>query len=107
MFYDWIVYLSFYQTCVSTRNFQPALPVLARPITEIDTNTLSPDLTYNDNLTYHYTGGIVLAALKKWKEAEEYFEICVTSPGSYPAALQMEALKKLKLVQLISSGKVR
>jgi len=29
----------------------------------------------------------------------------VTSPGTYPAALQMEALKKLRLVQLISTGK--
>jgi hypothetical protein len=47
-----------------------------------------------------------LAALKRWAEAEEYFEICVTSPGTYPAALQMEALKKLRLVQLISTGKV-
>ena len=30
----------------------------------------------------------------------------MTSPGSVPAALQMEALKKLRLVQLISTGKV-
>jgi hypothetical protein len=44
--------------------------------------------------------------LKRWKDAEEYFEICVTSPGSAPAALQMEALKKLRLVQLISTGQV-
>ncbi|KDR81351.1 hypothetical protein GALMADRAFT_239200 [Galerina marginata CBS 339.88] len=92
--------------CVATRNFLPALPVLSHPITDIDTANVSPDLHYTDNLTYHYTGGIALAALKKWKEAEEYFEICVTSPGTYPAALQMEALKKLKLVQLISTGKV-
>jgi len=96
----------FLLTCVSTHNFQYAIPVLSHPITEIDTATLSPDLHYTDNLTYHYTGGIALAALKKWKEAEEFFEICVTSPGNYPAALQMEALKKLRLVQLISTGKV-
>ena len=50
----------------------------------------------------------MLAALKKWnwKEAEEFFDICGTSPGNYPAALQMEASKKLRLVQLISTGKV-
>ncbi|KAF8964828.1 hypothetical protein BDZ97DRAFT_1918779 [Flammula alnicola] len=95
----------FLLTCVSTRNFLPALPILSHPITEIDT-ALSPDLHYTDSLTYHYIGGIALAALKRWKEAEEYFEICVTSPGTYPAALQMEALKKLRLVQLISAGKV-
>ncbi|KAF9553594.1 hypothetical protein CPC08DRAFT_224462 [Agrocybe pediades] len=96
----------FILTCVSTRNFLPTLPVLANPITEIDTTNVSPDLTYNDNLTYHYLGGVALAALKKWKEAEEYFEICVTSPGTYPSGLQMEALKKLRLVQLISCGKI-
>ena len=51
----------------------------------------------------------MLAALKKWnwKEAEEFFDICVTSPENYPAALQMEALKKLGFVQLISTSKVR
>lgn len=92
---------------MSTSNFRPALPVLQYPITNIDTTIISPDLTYNDNLVYHYTGGIALAALKRWKEAEEYFEICATSPGLVPAALQMEALKKLRLVQLISTGKVR
>ena len=32
--------------------------------------------------------------------------MCMTIPGTYPWAL-MEALKKLKLVQLISVGKVR
>jgi COP9 signalosome complex subunit 3 len=55
---------------------------------------------------YHYMGGVVLAVLKKWAEAEEYFEICVTAPGAVPAALQLEALKKLRLVQLISRGEV-
>lgn len=92
--------------CVSTANFNSALPILQHPITNVDTIEISPDLTYNDNLIYHYLGGIALAALKRWKDAEEYFEICVTSPGAVPAALQMEALKKLRLVQLISTGQV-
>ncbi|KAF8157194.1 hypothetical protein B0H34DRAFT_712647 [Crassisporium funariophilum] len=95
----------FLLTCVTTRNFLPTLPVLAQFITNVDTS-ISPDLHYTDNLAYHYTGGVALAALKRWREAEEYFEICVTSPGTYPAALQMEALKKLRLVQLISTGKI-
>ena len=82
------------------RQFVKALPVLENAIINIS------DLHYNDKLTYHYIGGIALAALKRWPGAEEYFEICVTSPRTYPLALQMEALKKLKLVQLISMGKV-
>ncbi|KAF9041636.1 hypothetical protein BJ165DRAFT_1490169 [Panaeolus papilionaceus] len=95
----------FLMSCVTTRTFNPALPILSVPITNVDTN-LCPDLHYTDNLIYHYAGGIALAALKRWGEAEEYFEICVTSPGNHPAALQLEALKKLRLVQVISKGEI-
>ena len=87
------------------RHFTAALPVLSHHITSIDT-TLS-DLTYNDNLIYHYAGGIALAALKRWQQAEEFFEICVTAPAHVPAAIQLEAFKKLVLVQLIQYGEVR
>ena len=48
----------------------------------------------------------MLAALKLWAEAEEFFEIWASSPGVVPSAIQMEVLKKLRLVQLISRGKV-
>jgi len=88
--------------CTSMWYFTEALPILSIPITEIDTNL--SDLTYNDNVLYHYLGGVALAALKRWSEAEEFFEICMTSPGTVPSALQLEALKKWKLVQLISKG---
>ncbi|KAH0835008.1 hypothetical protein J3R83DRAFT_10732 [Lanmaoa asiatica] len=80
-----------------------ALPVLAHPITTIDASI--SDLHYNDNLVYHYAGGMAYAALKRWAEAQEFFEICACSPGSAAAAIQMEALKKLVLVQLIHEGK--
>jgi len=93
----------FVLSCVATRHFTVALPVLQVPITNIDT-TLS-DLTYMDNLKYHYIGGIALAALRLWDEAEDFFEICIGSPAVVPSAVQLEALKKLKLVQLISRGK--
>ncbi|KAI5117842.1 hypothetical protein M0805_008114 [Coniferiporia weirii] len=95
----------FLRTCVVTRNFSTALPVLGVPITEIDT-TVS-DLHYNDNLVYHYAGGMALAALKRWAAAEECFEIVVGSPAQVPASIQFEALKKLALVQLIIYGKVK
>ncbi|KAG6876742.1 hypothetical protein C0992_011973 [Termitomyces sp. T32_za158] len=92
------------QSCVSTQTFSALVPVLYNPITNIDT-VLSPDLTYNDSLIYHYLGGITFAALKRWTQAEEFFEIALSTPGHVPAALQLEALKKLKLVQLIATGK--
>ena len=74
------------------------------PILNID-SSLS-DLVYNDNLLYHYAGGVALGALKRWREAEEFFEIVVTAPAQVPAAVQYEALKKFALVQLILYGKV-
>lgn len=49
---------------------------------------------------------MVYAGLKRWAEAKEFFEICACSPGPAAAAIQMEALKKLVLVQLIYEGKV-
>ncbi|KAH7919829.1 hypothetical protein BV22DRAFT_1183035 [Leucogyrophana mollusca] len=93
----------FLMACVSTRHFSAALPVLSHPITTVDTNL--SELHYNDNLIYHYAGGMAFAALKRWPEAEEFFEICATSPGQAAAAIQLEALKKMILVQLIYRGK--
>lgn len=93
----------FLTTCVVTRHFTVAIPVLAHPITTIDLSL--SDITYHDNLTYHYAGGIALAALKSWPAAEELFEICASSPGSAASAIQMDALKKLALVQLIYRGR--
>ncbi|KAF9445144.1 hypothetical protein P691DRAFT_806121 [Macrolepiota fuliginosa MF-IS2] len=87
--------------CVSSRRFADALPILTHPITSID----STDMHYTDNLVYHYTGGIALAALKRWSAAEEFFDICVTAPGLVASAIQLEALKKMRLVQLIAKGK--
>ncbi|KAG2003486.1 hypothetical protein CC2G_004086 [Coprinopsis cinerea AmutBmut pab1-1] len=91
-------------TCLQAKHPTAALPILEVPISNIDTNL--SELTYNDNLTYHYTGGIIFAMLKRWKEAEEFFQIVVTAPSTYPSSLQMEALKKMSIGQLIWKGKV-
>jgi len=93
----------FVLACVTTRHFSVALPTLQTPITNIDTNLT--DLSYLDNLKYHYLGGIAFAALGRWEDAEDFFEVCVSSPAMVPSAIQLEALKKLKLVQLIYKGK--
>jgi len=89
--------------CITTRHYTAALPILSAHILNVDT-ALS-DLHYNDNLVYHYAGGVALGALKRWREAEEFFEIVVTAPAQVPAAIQLEALKKLALLQLILYGK--
>ncbi|KZT32261.1 hypothetical protein SISSUDRAFT_1028642 [Sistotremastrum suecicum HHB10207 ss-3] len=83
-----------------------ALPILNNPIIAIDTSI--SDLTAFDNVQYHYEGALSLLDLEKWELAEEFLEICVTSPiHSTPLPVQVEALKKLTLVQLIAYGKTR
>ena len=57
--------------------------MLAVPISQIST-TLCPDLRYQDHLTYHYTGGIALAALGRYAEAAEFFELCASAPVAGP-----------------------
>ena len=64
------------------------------------------DLHYNDYLVYHYAGGVAYSALRQWKDAMEYFEAVVTCPAIAAAALQLEDLKKLSLINLIVYGKV-
>lgn len=57
--------------------------MLAVPISQIST-TLCPDLRYQDHLAYHYTGGIALAALGRYAEAAEFFELCASAPVATP-----------------------
>ncbi|KAK7438016.1 hypothetical protein VKT23_018185 [Stygiomarasmius scandens] len=93
----------------------------------------SPDLTSNDNLTYHYLAGIILALTafsssssnsptssstttihsSSLIPAMDYLETVVTAPYAPPTgsqntanihALQVEALKKLRLLQCIALG---
>ncbi|KZT56279.1 hypothetical protein CALCODRAFT_497593 [Calocera cornea HHB12733] len=93
----------FVQLCCTTRHFMLALPILSVPITEIDKDV--SDLHYTDNLLYHYCGGVALGALKRFREAADFFEIAVSSPASVASAIQVEAYKKLSLIQLILYGK--
>jgi len=93
----------FVQLCCTTRHFMLALPILSTPITEIDKEI--SDLHYTDNLIYHYCGGVALGALKRYRDAADFFEITVSSPAAVASAIQVEAYKKLSLVQLILYGK--
>ena len=59
-------------------------------------------------LNYHYTGALALLALKRFNQASMYLELVAAAPvHQNPAALQLEALKKLTLVRLILYGEVR
>ncbi|KAF8691877.1 reductase, partial [Rhizoctonia solani] len=91
--------------CVQARHFTTVIPILAEGITEIDTQI--SDVQYTDNLQYHYLGGCIYGALKRYKEAEDFFETTVTAPATAASAIQLEAYKKLGLIQLILYGELR
>ncbi|KAG8765032.1 hypothetical protein FRC12_007723 [Ceratobasidium sp. 428] len=91
--------------CVQTHHFTTVVPVLAHGITEVDVQI--SDVHYTDNLQYHYLGGCVYAALKRFKDAEDFFELTVTAPATVASAIQIEAYKKLTLIQLILYGEAR
>ncbi|KAF8752144.1 reductase [Rhizoctonia solani] len=82
--------------CVQARHFTTVIPILAEGITEIDTQI--SDVQYTDNLQYHYLGGCIYGALKRYKEAEDFFETTVTAPATAASAIQLEAYKKLGLI---------
>ncbi|KIJ35265.1 hypothetical protein M422DRAFT_76337 [Sphaerobolus stellatus SS14] len=93
----------FVHACVKTQHYTAALPVLNVPISEIDIS-LTP-LTTEDVLKYHYVGSLALLGLKRFEEAAEFLEVVVSAPAQHhPAAIQLEALKKLVLIQLILHG---
>jgi len=94
----------FILTCIQTRHFTSALPLISPPVSEVD--RMLSDLDYTDVLQYHYLAGIVFAALKMYQDAEGAFELAATAPANASSALQLEAYKKLILIQLIRHGKV-
>ncbi|KAI0037165.1 hypothetical protein K488DRAFT_75497 [Vararia minispora EC-137] len=89
--------------CVSSQHYTPALPIISTPISTISL-ALCPDLTYNDHVVYHYTAGVAAAALRKWNLAADLLETCASAPAS---AVQIDAMKKLVLVQLVQHGQLR
>jgi COP9 signalosome complex subunit 3 len=118
----------FLQACFAASTPRQALQLLRRPITKVHSKSTAPQdslssvvrtslsrseepgfyLTYLDHLTYTYLGGILLCMLRLWHEADSYLEMCATAPthGAILSALQLEAAKKLTLVQLVAYGKV-
>lgn len=66
---------------------------------------LSP-LTYTTALEYFYYGGWICAKIEKLERACELFEKCISMPSQSVSCIQIDAYKKLILVQLLKDGKV-
>ncbi|BGP03055.1 hypothetical protein NBRC10513v2_006779 [Rhodotorula toruloides] len=90
---------------MASHMYPAAQEVLSRDITDVD-KSLFP-IRYQDHLLCHYLGGTILALLGNYTRAADLLEICVSAPGSSASLIQIDAYKKLVLVQLLAHGKTQ
>jgi len=88
---------------LQNQKYDDVISVLLIPILDIDREFAN--VSYHDHLFYHYYGGIILAVRRLYVQAIEMFELVVSAPGPAVSMIQLDAYKKLILVQLIHRGK--
>ncbi|CAO1624329.1 unnamed protein product [Sympodiomycopsis kandeliae] len=95
----------FLSHCAQTRQYDLAQKnILARPILTVDRNVSS--LTAIDVIDYFFLAGFVRCELSQWQEAAEMFESVLLVPVARAAHdRQVDAARRLLLVQLIKDGK--
>ncbi|KAJ3368424.1 hypothetical protein GGF31_006385 [Allomyces arbusculus] len=100
---DSITAVHFYalHACLLSHNFKAALPILAT-----DKTTTQKPINVKDVLLYHYLGGMVYTALKRYTEACELFSFNLIAPGRGVSQIQVESYKKWTLVSLLATGRV-
>ncbi|KAK4048086.1 hypothetical protein OIV83_004956 [Microbotryomycetes sp. JL201] len=110
------------QIALSARSYNPVHDIVMTNIVDIDTGLTA--VRYHDNLLYHYLGGVIAALLGEHTRAMDMLEIAsqspedifwekadilsrwqvVVSPAQVTAAIQVDAYKKLILLQLLTHG---
>ncbi|GAA5825812.1 hypothetical protein JCM3770_006345, partial [Rhodotorula araucariae] len=95
----------FLRVIMGSGMYPAARELLMSDITDVD-KQLYP-VKYQDHLLYHYLGGTILALLGDYARAAELLEICVSAPGSGVSLIQLDAYKKLVLVQLLAFGRMQ
>ncbi|GAA6059214.1 hypothetical protein JCM10212_006607 [Sporobolomyces blumeae] len=94
----------FLRAVINARAYRAADRLVEVDITEIDKATYP--IKYQDHLLYHYLAGTVLALRGDYVRASDLLEICVSAPGQAVSLIQVDAYKKLVLVQLLAYGKM-
>ncbi|CEQ41007.1 SPOSA6832_02694, partial [Sporobolomyces salmonicolor] len=94
----------FLRQVMHARMYEAAREVLNVDISDVDKSHFP--IKYQDHLLYHYLGGTILALLGDYVRASDLLEICVSAPGSAVSLIQIDAYKKLLVVQLLAYGKI-
>ncbi|KAH9819083.1 hypothetical protein DFH28DRAFT_63202 [Melampsora americana] len=71
----------------------------------IKVNRKNHPIDYQDHLLYHYFAGIIQALNKNYKRSIQLLTITVSAPGSFISQIQIEAYKKLILINLLIHSK--
>ncbi|KAK9363369.1 hypothetical protein V1504DRAFT_385686 [Lipomyces starkeyi] len=87
---------------LKAKQYKLALQLLKYDVDKFDS---AYGLTYQDHLRFHYYGAIVFIGMKQYEKAIEYLSIVLCAPGFPCSMVQIEALKKTILLQLILYGK--
>ncbi|KAI8923463.1 hypothetical protein BC831DRAFT_470998 [Entophlyctis helioformis] len=88
--------------CILAKNYRAARPLVDTPVTDIS-SPVAP-IRVQDFLLYHYYGGLVYVGTKSFRNAQQFFEICLHAPSNVPSAIQIEAYKRFVLVSLLLNG---
>lgn len=67
---------------------------------------LTGKLTHRPVLSYFLYGAMIYMALGQWKRAKHFLMISVFAPGKGVSKIQLEAMKKLVIVELLRTGRV-
>lgn len=92
------------QVCIAAHMYSYALRFInAHRI--LDINPPIHAITSEDFLRYYYYAGLCYISVKAWSQAIYFLNEVVLTPAEHISAIAVEALKKLKLISLIHTGK--
>lgn len=120
------LHVDFIKLCVLSRSYQAAVPVLEQSIVEVGFDARNPELptasTNNsissggdsntnidgvsglDVMRYFYYGGIVFLSLKRFTDARNMLQTCISLPTESLSSVIVEAYKKWVLCSLLLNG---
>uniref|UniRef100_A0A0G4G0K9 COP9 signalosome complex subunit 3 n=1 Tax=Chromera velia CCMP2878 TaxID=1169474 RepID=A0A0G4G0K9_9ALVE len=90
---------SYLKVCLRANHYSVALPVIDTPILEV-----MKGVTSLQTVAYFFYAGTIYCGLKKWDKAKRMFNLCLSIPAVTPSQVQIDAWKKLVLVELLTRG---
>jgi COP9 signalosome complex subunit 3 len=95
-------HVPFIKLCLAAKAYTTAINILDIELSEFSEVF---QLSAQDVILYYYYGGLVYMGLKKFEQASEFFQMAINAPAQVTSAIQIEAYKRLLIIDLIAFGK--